>query len=520
LLLATSTRADERVTFNRDVRPILSDKCFFCHGPDSAKREADLRLDDRDVAIASGAITPRKPAESEMLRRILSTDPDEHMPPAAAKLAPLTTQEIATLRNWIEQGAEYEGHWSFIPLSRKIHGSSAGTNVSDQIDEIVSTGLATRSLQMQPEADRNTLIRRLSFDITGLPPTPEQVTAFVADVSPDALEKLVDRLLTSPRYGEKMAVDWLDTARYADSFGFQVDREREMWPWRDWVIKAYNDNLPFDDFITWQLAGDLLPQPTDEQVLATAFNRLHQQEAEGGSVEEEYRVEYVCDRVQTFATTFLGLTFECARCHDHKFDPITHREYYQFFAMFQNIDEAGLYSYFTPAPPTPALTMTDASSKQKLADLQQAVVELEAKNMAIQSERATAFMSWLNARPKDCGNMFPLPELGRFQFETLEGGKLANSIAADKPAVLKGENKLVPGHDGNAVEFTGDDPVDLPFGNFKREQPFSISLWLKTPGVKERAVVFHRSRAWTDAASRGYELLIEDGHLKWSLSGC
>ncbi|HQX54046.1 MAG TPA: DUF1549 domain-containing protein, partial [Planctomycetaceae bacterium] len=344
-----------------------------------------------------------------------------------------------------------------------------------------------------------------------------QVTAFVADVSPDALEKLVDRLLASPRYGEKMAVDWLDTARYADSFGFQVDREREMWPWRDWVIKAYNDNMPFDDFITWQLAGDLLPEPTDEQILATAFNRLHQQEAEGGSVEEEYRVEYVCDRVQTFATTFLGLTFECARCHDHKFDPITHREYYQFFAMFQNIDEAGLYSYFTPSPPTPALTMTDASSKQNLADLRRAVVELEAKSLAIRSEREAAFALWLNARPEKSGDAFALPELGRFQFETLEGGKLANSNAADKPAVLKGENKLVPGHDGNAVEFTGDDPVDLPFGNFKRQQPFSVSLWLKTPDVKERAVVFHRSRAWTDAASRGYELLIEDGRLKWSL---
>ncbi len=517
LLLATSMRADERVTFNRDVRPILSDKCFFCHGPDSAKREADLRLDDRDVAIASGAIVPQKPAESEMLRRILSTDPDEHMPPAQAKLTPLTPQEIATLRHWIEQGAEYEGHWSFIPPSKAALGSSASTNVTDRIDEIVRAGLVSRGLQLQPEADRNTLIRRLSFDITGLPPTSEQVKAFVADVSPDALEKLVDRLLASPRYGEKMAVDWLDTARYADSFGFQVDREREMWPWRDWVIKAYNDNLPFDDFITWQLAGDLLPEPTDEQILATAFNRLHQQEAEGGSVEEEYRVEYVCDRVQTFATTFLGLTFECARCHDHKFDPITHREYYQFFAMFQNIDEAGLYSYFTLSPPTPALTMTDASSQQKLADLQQTVVELEQKSMAIRSERESAFALWLNARQEKRGDALSLPELGRFQFETMEGGKLANSVAADKPAVLKGENRLVPGHDGNAVEFTGDDPVDLPFGNFKREEPFSVSLWLKTPDVKERAVVFHRSRAWTDAASRGYELLIEDGRLKWSL---
>lgn len=518
LLLGQSTLlADEPVAFNRDVRPILSDKCFFCHGPDSAKREADLRLDDREVAVASAAIVPGKPEESELLRRILSSDPDEHMPPAQAKLAPLTSQEIDTLRKWIEQGAEYEGHWSFLPLSRTALGSHDIASVTHRIDEVVSKGLASRGLKMQPEATRNTLIRRLSFDITGLPPTAEEVETFVADDSQDAVEKLVDRLLGSPEYGEKMAVDWLDTARYADSYGFQVDREREMWPWRDWVIKAFNENLPFDDFITWQVAGDLLPQPTDEQILATAFNRLHQQEAEGGSVEEEYRVEYVCDRVQTFATTFLGLTFECARCHDHKFDPITHKEYYQFFAMFQNIDEAGLYSYFTTSPPTPALTMTDASSKQRLIELQQAVSVLESQNAEIQSSQSNAFAAWLVDRHLEAADAIVLPELGRFQFESLEVDKLTNSVAADKPAVLKGENKLVPGNEGNAVQFTGDDPVDLPFGNFKREEPFSVSLWLHTPDVKERAVVFHRSRAWTDAASRGYELLIEDGRLKWSL---
>ncbi|MDA1230902.1 MAG: DUF1553 domain-containing protein, partial [Planctomycetota bacterium] len=505
------------MTFNRDVRPILSDKCFFCHGPDSAKREAELRLDVRDVAVAANAIVPNRPDESEMLRRIESHDPDTQMPPASAKLAKLTTTEIQILRTWIEQGAEYEGHWAFLSLSKNALGTYASREVSGRIDEVVTRGLAGHGLKMQPEADRSTLIRRLSFDITGLPPTPAEVTAFVNDSSLDAVEKLVDRLLASPAYGEKMAVDWLDTARYADSFGFQVDRPWEMWPWRDWVIKAYRDNMPFDDFITWQLAGDLLPNATDEQILATAFNRLNQQEAEGGSVEEEYRVEYVCDRVQTFSTTFLGLTFECARCHDHKFDPLTHKEYYQFFAMFQNIDEAGLYSYFTPSPPTPALTMTDASSKQKLAELQKTIVDLEATGEMIRRERISAFHEWLNVRDLKNPVALKLPELGRFQFESVEGGKLQNSVAADKPAVLKGENKLVPGQTGDAVEFTGDDPVDLPFGNFQREEPFSVSLWLKTPDVKERAVVFHRSRAWTDAASRGYELLIEDGRLKWSL---
>ena len=517
LLSPTSSPADDHVTFNRDVRPILSDKCFFCHGPDSAKREAELRLDVRDVAVASGAIVPDKPNESEMLRRILSHDPEVQMPPASAKLAKLTQAEIDTLRRWIEQGAEYEGHWAFLPLSKDALGTHASDDVTQRIDEVVEAGLSSRGLKLQPEANRNTLIRRLSFDMTGLPPTPDEVEAFVEDQAPDAVEKLVDRLLASPAYGEKMAVDWLDTARYADSFGFQVDRPWEMWPWRDWVIKSYNDNMPFDDFITWQLAGDLLPHATDEQILATAFNRLNQQESEGGSVEEEYRVEYVCDRVQTFSTTFLGLTFECARCHDHKFDPLTHKEYYQFFAMFQNIDEAGLYSYFTTSPPTPALTMQDASSHQKLTELSLAVANLEAAGEELRRSREPAFAAWLNSPDRSGKTPLSMPELGRFQFEALEGDKLANSVAADKPAVLKGENKLTAGRDGNAVEFTGDDSVDLPFGNFKREEPFTVSLWLKTPDIKDRAVVFHRSRAWTDAASRGYELLIENGRLKWSL---
>jgi len=364
LLACGPASADgDRVQFNRDVRPILSDKCFFCHGPDAEKREADLRLDIRDVAVEAGAFVEGKPDDSELLRRVLSNDPAEQMPPPASKLEPLTPKEAETLRRWIEQGAEYEGHWAFIPLP----ASEAGLDATAAIDRFVANGLAKRNLSLQPEADRETLIRRLSFDLTGLPPTPDEVQAFVADQDPAAYETLVDRLLASERYGERMAVDWLDAARYSDSYGFQVDREREMWPWRDWVVRAFNQNLPFDQFLTSQVAGDLLPDATDDQVLATAFNRLHQMEAEGGSVEEEYRVEYVCDRVQTFATAFLGLTFECSRCHDHKFDPITQRDYYGLFSMFQNIDEAGMYSYFTQSPPTPALLLTDAPTKAAAA---------------------------------------------------------------------------------------------------------------------------------------------------------
>lgn len=519
VLLASRMHASaaEKLTFNKDVRPILSDKCFACHGPDRTKLKGDLSLSVREDAIAKGAITPDRPDESEMLRRILSTDPEEQMPPASAKLGSLTPDEVAIIQNWIAQGAEYESHWSFISLDPHIlDGAFDSVGVSKRIDAIVSEGLRSKGMVHQPEADRSTLIRRLSFDITGLPPAAADVDAFVADQSSNAVERLVDRLLASPQYGERMAVDWLDTARYADSFGFQVDREREMWPWRDWVIKSFNENKPFDQFITEQLAGDLLPSATDEQILATAFNRLHQQESEGGSVEEEYRVEYVCDRVQTFATTFLGLTFECARCHDHKYDPISQKEYYQFFSMFQNVDEAGLYSYFTTSPPTPALTLADANQKIRLAELSQAVTSLESKSADVRNGRKDAFEAWLKSSERSSASI-TMPELGRYSFDAQDGSNLANSVAADKPATIHGENKLVPGKNGNAVEFTGDDPVNLPLGNFRRVEPFTVSLWLKTPDFKDRAVVFHRSRAWTDAASRGYELLIEEGRLKWSL---
>ena len=506
----SSAVAAGKIRFNRDVRPILSDKCFFCHGPDSKKREADMRLDQREGALEAKAITPGDAMGSEMIKRILTTDADDHMPPAKSKLADLTPAEIAVLKQWINEGAEYEAHWSFIPL--KLEQATKGMS----IDGIVQRELADRGMEMQPVATPNVLVRRLSFDLTGLPPSPEAVTKFEKSYAANAdaaVKGLVEELLATPQYGERMATDWLDMARYADSYGFQVDRDREVWMWRDWVIKAFNENLPFNEFITWQLAGDLLPNPSDDQRLATAFNRLHQQESEGGSVEEEYRVEYVCDRVQTVASAFLGLTYECARCHDHKFDPVSQRDYYGLFSMLQNIDEAGLYSFFTPSPPTPTMMLMDDAAKAKMKDLRGRVKALE----------ATLPKAILESPQMEHG------EIAHFTFDGLDGNKLADALhplpakrdpkdkSPDPSAILKGENKLVPGKMGNAVQFTGDDAVDTPVGNFHRHEPFSVSLWLKTPDLKDRAVVFHRSRAWTDAASRGYELLIEDGRLKWSL---
>ncbi len=513
------------VDFTRDVRPILSDKCYHCHGPDEKGRKAKLRLDTKEgvfrVKDGVGVVIPGKSAKSELIKRISSHDPDELMPPPTAKLGQLKPAEINLLKQWIDQGAPYQSHWSFQslapvtlpPAPRKL---PAGVKVQGAIDRLVFSGLAARKLSPQPEADRATLIRRVSFDLTGLPPTPAEVDAFVKETDAQSYERLVDRLLKSSRYGERMATDWLDLARYADSYGFQVDRERDMWPWRDWVIKAFNENLSWDKFVTWQLAGDLLPGATDEQVLATAFNRLHAMESEGGSVEEEYRVNYINDRVTTFGTAFLGLTLECSRCHDHKFDPITRKEYYQLFAFFDDIDEAGLYSYFTMAAPTPALWLLNDPQKKQFADATALVKTEEAKLGTIREQRRAAFAEWLAQRP--AAPVTVRDELARFGFDARNpAGNFASSISTNHTATSPAENELVDGVNGKALKLTGDHAVTTTLGNFHRHEPFSISMWLQTPDVKDRAVVMHRSRAWTDAASRGYELLIEDGKLKWSL---
>ena len=548
-LLAGGIAATARgaVDFNREVRPILSDKCFHCHGPDESTRKAKLRLDTREGALrireGIAAIVPGKVAESELLERIVSPHEDEVMPPPESKLGRLSAEQAAVLRRWIEEGAEYRAHWSFEKLAPvPVPVATGATPARNPVDAFVFGTLATRKIAPQPEADRATLLRRVSFDLTGLPPDPATTVAFLADTRPDAYERAVDALLASPRYGERMAVDWLDLARYADSYGFQVDRERDMWPWRDWVIKAFNENLPWDKFVTWQLAGDLLPDATDEQILATAFNRLHPQESEGGSVEEEYRVNYINDRTTTFGTAFLGLTLECARCHDHKFDPISQKDYYQLFAFFDDIDEAGLYSFFTQSMPTPAMWLRTPAEKTAHAAAVARVKQAEEAQAALRAGRRAAFAAWLAAPPSDAP---AIPgELARFSFDEPlpavepaakrgENGetpppapaesaknrpaRFASSVDAKQFATTASDNVSVPGREGAALRLTGDHAVTTQLGNFRRHEPFSVALWIQTPDVKERAVVMHRSRAWTDSASRGYELLIEEGKLKWSL---
>jgi hypothetical protein len=338
--------AEPAIDFNRDIRPILSDRCFACHGPDDKTQEAGLRLDRREAATAelesgSTAIVPGKPSDSELIARIKSTEPDVMMPPPHIG-KPITPAEAAILERWIAEGAEYRGHWAFERVERpalpKVKNASWPKT---PIDRFVLARLEAEGLAPNPEADRVTLARRLALDLTGLPPEPAAVDAFAADTSPQAYEKYVDTLLASPNFGERMAIEWLDAARYADSHGYQTDSSRSNWPWRDWLLAAFNDNLPFDQFTLHQLAGDMLENPTRDQIVATGFNRNHRINGEGGIIAEEWRVETIIDRVETTGQTWLGLTVGCARCHDHKYDPVSQKEFYSLFAIFNNVPETG-----------------------------------------------------------------------------------------------------------------------------------------------------------------------------------
>jgi hypothetical protein len=340
LLWETAAVAGEpSVDFNRDVQPILSENCFHCHGADAAQRQADLRLDDRAVAVELAAIVPGRVDESSLVERITSDDPDVKMPPPDSKRQ-LTAGQVELLTRWIAEGAEYQPHWAFQPVRRPVLPDVARSGwPRNEIDHFVLAKLEQEGLAPTDRAPLPTLLRRISLDVTGLPASPEQLAAWQAAADPVA--SAINELLASPHYGERMAVDWLDVSRYADTHGFNNDSLRIMWRWRDWVVDAFNANMPYSEFITEQLAGDLLPESTIEQRIATAFNRNHVINSEGGIIDEEYRVEYVADRVRTTSLAWLGLTLECARCHDHKFDPLTQRDYYRMFAFFNNVEEFG-----------------------------------------------------------------------------------------------------------------------------------------------------------------------------------
>ena len=516
--------AEPAIDFNRQIRPLLSDRCFRCHGPDASKRKAKLRLDTRDGLFGDlgggmAVVTPRAPDRSELIRRIqLPADDEDVMPPAEAHQA-LTAAEKALLVRWVAEGADYRGHWSWEPVqpTDPPGAKEAGAAPVDAIDAFVRARLTREGLAPAPPASPEVLLRRLSFNLTGLPPTPSELDAFAADHSPAAYRRVVDRLLASPAYGERMATDWLDLARYADTYGYQADVTRDMSPYRDWVISAFNRNLPYDQFLTWQLAGDLLPEATREQRIATAFNRLHRQTNEGGSIEEEFRTEYVADRVNTFGSAMLGLTLECARCHDHKFDAITQRDYFSLFAFFNSIDESGLYSHFTNATPTPTMALWPAHEQRAHAALTSRIAASEARLARLARRAEPAFRAWRTG-----ASVVPPAPIAHLPFDTTEGTATTPDLVARSSATLQDSPELVADAEatgGHALRFNGDNTVThAGVRVFSRIDPFSIAVRVKPTETQARAVVLHQSRAWTDAASRGFELTLDQGRPFFALA--
>jgi hypothetical protein len=512
----------EHIDYNYHVRPILSDRCFLCHGPDRKARKAGLRLDTREGVLT--VVIPGKPEASELVKRISASD-DKHMPPRKSNLS-LRPDEIEILRRWVAQGAEHKPHWAYVPLPESV----ALPAVSDPkwpvggIDRLILARLEREGLTPSQAASREDWIRRVSFDLTGLPPRPADVDAFLADHSPEAFGKVVDRLLSSRHFGERLALEWIDVARYADSFGYQSDADSNVWPWRDWVIEAFNCNLSFDRFVTWQIAGDLLPGPVAnasgssgrrEQRLATAFCRLHRMTGEGGSIPEEFRNEYVSDRVHTFGTVFLGLTIECTRCHDHKYDPFTMRDYYSLGAFFNSIDEWGTYDS-SAFRPTPTLPLPTPEQEKQIADLGRKVAAEEKALVEVRGQAERRFDDWLKHEHEPA-----LPGLvGHYLLDRVEpGNRLANRANKALLGSTAPANTLVPGQGGaKALRFTGDDPANFPgvAGSLDRHQPFTVAFRLHLPRKFPEAIVFHRT-AGTDTGFHGTELKIENGRLLFAL---
>lgn len=384
------------VSYSREIEPILAENCYHCHGPDSNHRKARLRLDTHEGALAGGkegpAIVPGDAEKSGLVQRIFSADPDEQMPPPDSNRV-LTQQQKALLKNWVDEGAAWGKHWSLVPPERPaLPEVKDGAWVRNPIDQFILAKLEQEGLAPSPETSRQKLIRRVTLDLTGLPPTLQEIDDFVADTSVDAYEKVVDRLLASPRYGERMVLEWLDAARYADSNGYQQDKTRTMWPWRDWVIRAFNSNMPFDQFTIEQLAGDLLPNATLQQKIATGFNRNCMLNGEGGRIPEESRNDYVFDRVETTSTIWMGLTLGCCRCHDHKFDPFTQKDFYQLFAYFNNVPESGAVDAGGNA--NPVTSFATPEERVKIAALEKSVGDLDRQLKAKDKELLPGQAEW------------------------------------------------------------------------------------------------------------------------------
>lgn len=520
----------KEIDFNLHVKPILSDKCYACHGPDKANQKAGLRLDEAAAAFAElpespgkFAIVPKRLKRSEVFHRITSDSPELMMPPAEFKVE-LSAYEKAMLIRWIKEGAEYKPHWAFTkPKQTDIPKLKSKEVLANPIDQFVQKKLETLELEPSPQADKSLLLRRLSFDLTGLPPSLEELEAFLADDSADAYEKQVDRLLSSVHYGEKIATDWMDLARYSDTYGYQVDRYRDMSPWRDWVIKSFNDNMPYDQFITWQLAGDLLPNATREQKLATGFNRLHPQNMEDGIVGEEFRVENVSDRVAVLGDGLMGLTLSCAKCHDHKYDPISQKEYFELYGFFNNINETGQISW-DKGTPVPTLLLPTNEQERWLAK-QEARIEAKSAELELISEaEQDAIADWIRTEQyRKLPNS--IPRKGLIAHYPLDKSPIKNAVNPIQQAKMEREFSkqeipyFVNAHRSQGIQTNGDAWLNLQdVGVFRRSDAFSIGLWVFLPKDLQEGVIFHKNKGTTLHSYRGFHLYLKDKKLEWVMA--
>ncbi|MFM9910525.1 MAG: DUF1553 domain-containing protein [Chitinophagaceae bacterium] len=523
----------EKLDYNLHVKPILSDKCFSCHGPDKGKLKAGLRLDIASSAYADlpespgkVAIKPGSLTGSELFHRILSSDPEYRMPSSKSHLS-LSSKEKAILIKWIEQGAIYKPHWAFVkPVKPIVPTVKNKAWTINSIDNFIAHTLEREQMLPSKQANKELLLRRVSLDLTGIPPTLDEIDAFIKDSSSNAYEKQVDRLLASPHYGEKMATDWLDGARYADSHGYTVDRLRDVSPYRDWVINAFNKNSRYDQFIQWQLAGDLMPNPTKDMLIATAFNRLHPQNMEGGIIDEEFQSEYVVDRINTTGTALMGLTIGCAKCHDHKFDPISQKNYYELFSFFNQTKEAGQIS-FDDAMPAPTLLLPTEEKEKIIQFINKSIDEQKNKLTQVKQSATTDFEKWLQSGSyKSLANeKIPLNALqGQFNFDN---GTLKNAANIKLPGAMKRELGGVPGekpvfetsHQHKALVLDGDEWLDIsPIGIFRKHQPFSIAISVWIPNQFKEGVIFHKCVAERLYNYRGYHLYFKNDRLEVALS--
>lgn len=534
-VLIGSAQAGEPLSFARQIRPLLTQKCGACHGADAKARKGDLRLDTREGLLHPEIVKPGKPDASELVARLVSKDPDEVMPPPE-KGESLSSAEVALIRRWIEEGAEYEGHWAFSPVEKPVVPATAEADaawVKSPIDAFALKKMREMGMEPAAPAGAELWLRRVTLDLTGLPPTLNEMDGFLDVWRVDemkAKEVVVERLLGSPSFGERMANDWLDVARYADTYGRHEDADCVTWPYRDWVIKAFNENLPFDQFITWQVAGDLLPNATREQWVATCFSRLAQQSNEAGSNPEEFRIDQVNDRVNTAGTAFLGLTMECSRCHDHKYDPLTMKDFYSLSAFFNNIDEIGLFAVFTGGVPAPSILLHEPEDEKRLGELKVRLGEVEKSLEELKLAARERFTSWLEkASPprvqpeksmiqrvagwfsKSEPPAVPgVPPQIRYSFDTLDKKALKNDGSLPEQGEVRLNTRLEEGKFGKALVLEGDNAVLINgVDELRRYEAFSFGLWVKPQTRMERAVLVHRSRSGLDAASRGFELILD-----------